>query len=60
MNALYLDLAPTIERLSMLTRAAHRTRALNEAMHTTMTPDDIARSFSDEDIDLLLAWMEHA
>jgi hypothetical protein len=39
---------------------ASRTRAINEALHTTMTPREIAASFADEDIDLLIAWIDHA
>jgi hypothetical protein len=59
MNALYRSLAPTIDRLSSLTRMANRTRAVNEALHTNMTPHEIAARFADEDIDLLLAWIDH-
>jgi hypothetical protein len=39
---------------------ASRTRQVNEAMHTSMTPQQIAALFADEDIDLLIAWIEHA
>jgi hypothetical protein len=39
---------------------ASRTRQVNEAMHTSMTPQQIAALFADEDIDLLLAWIDHA
>lgn len=48
-----------MDRLSSLTRMAHRTRAVNEALGTSMTPDQIAERFADEDIDLLLAWIAH-
>jgi hypothetical protein len=51
--------APTIDRLSLLTNAAHRTRLINELFGTHLTPAEVARDFADEDIDLLLAWKEH-
>ena len=59
MNALYQTLAPTIDRMSTIMRMAQRARIVNEALHTSMTPFEIDRDFADEDIDLLIAWMEH-
>lgn len=53
-----MDLAPTMDRMRLLSGASHRTRRLNELFGTHLTPAEVARDYADEDIDLLLMWSE--
>lgn len=53
----YVSIAPTIERIALLTHAASRARSVNEVFGSSMSPFEIARTFADEDIDILLAWL---
>lgn len=48
-----------MDRLTLLTTAAERTRTLNEAFASSMSPFEVATQFAAEDIDLIIAWMEH-
>jgi hypothetical protein len=45
-----------MDRITLLSHAAHRTRAVNELFGTHLTPFEVASLYADEDIDLLLAW----
>jgi hypothetical protein len=58
-NALYVACAPLMERISRVTAMAERTRVLNRALGTSLSPDEIDRMFATEDIDLIIAWKEH-
>ncbi len=55
-----MDVAPLMDRLSLLSQTAHRTWTLNAAFGCQWTPEQIAERFADEDIDLIIAWQEHA
>lgn len=48
-----------MDRLSLLTTIASRTATVNKAFGSSMSPFEIAVQFSVEDIDLIVAWMEH-
>jgi len=48
-----------MSRLLLLTTAAYRTRVINEACGSSMSPHQVAAQFADEDADLIVAWMEH-
>ena len=50
------SVAPLMDRIALLSRAAHRTKRVNELFGTHLTPDEVAAMYADEDIDLLLAW----
>jgi hypothetical protein len=39
--------------------SAQRTRVINAAFGMALSPHEIVRAFADEDIDLIVAWMEH-
>jgi hypothetical protein len=43
----------------LLAQAAKRTRTVNEAFGTHLSPQDIAANFADDDIAMLVAWMDH-
>jgi hypothetical protein len=45
-----------MDRIELLSSAAHRTRRVNELFGTCLTPAEVARDYADEDIDLLLQW----
>jgi len=47
---------PIIDRLSLLSHVANRTKALNEAFGTALTPEQIETMYADEDIELILEW----
>lgn len=48
-----------MERIGLLSQAAMRTKAVNNAFGTALTPDQVAAHYSDEDCDLLIAWWQH-
>lgn len=50
------DVQPQMDRLALLSTTANRTRVINEAFGTHLTPAEIARTYADEDIELLLIW----
>lgn len=47
-----------MDRLRLLSNAAHRTRTVNRAFGSQLSPSEIESQFADEDIDLLILWME--
>lgn len=47
-----------MERIELLATTARRTRAINSVLGTALSPEHIAAQFADEDIELLIAWME--
>jgi len=51
-------LAPLMDRIDLVTRAASRTRAINQLLGTAMTIDQVAADFADDDLDLLLMWKD--
>lgn len=51
--------APLIDRIELLAHTANRAHTVNRAFGSQLSPFDIARQFADEDIDLLILWMEH-
>lgn len=49
-----------MDRLALLTRAAHRTRTLNQAFGSQLSPFEVESQFADEDVDLIVLWSAHA
>ena len=49
-----------MRQLSEIAHIAGRTKLVNEAMGTHLTPEEIAARYPDETIDLLIAWSTHS
>lgn len=56
---MYRDVAPVMRQLEQIAHVCGRARLVNAAMGTHLTPDEIAARYSDETIDLLIAWSTH-
>jgi hypothetical protein len=54
------DLAGVMAQIAQIAGLANRCRAVNEALGTQLTPEEIDALWPDETTDLLVAWMEHS